>query len=222
MTHWMCTNCGYYLQGSAPPERCPDCAQSCVFNDVTCYRPDCGGEHNLDPLLVGATLGKLTGAEVRPRQRTTPPLEAAPAVRIFQGLTDKQIERVRVLGKTEVYEPGQVICTEGTESTKLYLVEEGQVAVESEVSGQMRVPFAIVTEGQAFGWSSLVPPYRRTATDIALTKVRVLAIDREPLLALMRSDPALGLTVMQNVASIISSRLRNLELEMIGLVQGWR
>jgi hypothetical protein len=57
------------------------------------------------------------------------------------------------------------------------------------------------------------------ATVTASSKAKVLAIEREPLLSLMQKDPSLGLTIMQNIASIISSRLRNLELEMVGMVQ---
>jgi rubredoxin len=53
--HWMCTNCGYQQRSDAPPADCPSCKQTCAFNDVTCYRPDCGGEVNADPILVQAT-----------------------------------------------------------------------------------------------------------------------------------------------------------------------
>jgi CRP-like cAMP-binding protein len=147
------------------------------------------------------------------------PVEAVPIAEVMSGLNDKQRQKVRNLGHVETYEQNAVICTEGDESRKLYLVEEGQVAVQSELGRGMRIPITIVSEGQAFSWSVLVPPYKLTATVTASTKTRVLAIEREPLLSLMKADPALGLTIMQNVSSIISSRLRNLELEMVGLVQ---
>ena len=138
------------------------------------------------------------------------------------GLTDKQKQKLRSLGRVETYEQNAVICTEGDESRKLYLVEEGQVAVQSELGKGMRIPITIVSKGQAFGWSVVVPTHKLTATVTAASKTKVLAIEREPLLSLMKADPALGLTIMQNVASIISSRLRNLELEMVGLVQRTR
>ncbi len=50
---WKCTMCGYTLQASIPPGACPSCNQTCVFTDVTCYTPECGGTGNLDPRLVG-------------------------------------------------------------------------------------------------------------------------------------------------------------------------
>jgi CRP-like cAMP-binding protein/rubredoxin len=224
MTHWMCTTCGYYFQGPTPLDKCPGCNQACAFNDVTCYRPDCGGESNVDPLLVGGTLGTLTGAraaQAKPSISHTP-VESAPIAEIMGGLTDKQKQKVRNLGRVETYEQNAVICNEGDESRKLYLVEEGQVAVQSELGKGMRIPITIVSEGQAFGWSVLVPPHKLTATVTASSKTKVLAIEREPLLSLMQKDPSLGLTIMQNIASIVASRLRNLELEMVGMVQRLR
>jgi len=224
MTHWMCTTCGYYYQGPAPLDKCPGCNLVCAFNDVTCYRPDCGGESNVDPLLVGATLGTLTGsraAQAKPRISHTP-VESVPIAEIMGGLSEKQKQKVRNLGRVETYEQNAVICTEDDESRKLYLVEEGQVAVQSELGRGMRIPITIVSEGQAFGWSVLVPPHKLTATVTASSKTKVLAIEREPLLSLMHADPSLGLTIMQNIASIVASRLRNLELEMVGMVQRLR
>ena len=221
MTHWMCTTCGYYFQGPTPLDKCPGCNQACAFNDVTCYRPDCGGESNVDPLLVGGTLGTLTGArapQTKPRISHTS-VESIPIAEIMGGLSEKQKQKVRNLGRLETYEQNAVICNEGDESRKLYLVEEGQVAVQSELGKGMRIPITIVSEGQAFGWSVLVPPHKLTATVTASSKTKVLAIEREPLLSLMQKDPSLGLTIMQNIASIVASRLRNLELEMVGMVQ---
>jgi CRP-like cAMP-binding protein len=178
----------------------------------------------VDPLLVGATLGTLTGVKAPPAKPKIAhtPVESIPIAEIFSGLNDKQRQKVRNLGRIETYEQNAVICTEDSESRKLYLVEEGQAAVQSELGRGMRIPITIVSEGQAFGWSVLVPPHRLTATVTASSRTRVLAIEREPLLALMKADPALGLTIMQNIASIVASRLRNLELEIVGLVQRTR
>ncbi|MCX8126487.1 MAG: hypothetical protein N3E40_05065 [Dehalococcoidia bacterium] len=61
MPYWMCTNCGYLMNVAAAPEKCPGCGLPCQFNNVTCYRPECGGEENVDPWLVEATLKGLRG-----------------------------------------------------------------------------------------------------------------------------------------------------------------
>ncbi len=244
MTHWMCTMCGYYLQASAPPNRCPSCEQVCAFNDVTCYRPECGGAQNVDPLVVGSTLSMVKrGAEapISPRPSSSKPIPLAellrghhlenqeeleqlsfwaiPQVEILKGLSKQQRQKLRSLGQIELYDPNRVICAEGAQARKFYLVEEGRVSVESQVCRGMQFPISIVYPGQAFGWSALIQPHVYTATVMALSKTRVIAIEQEALLAMLQSDPSIGFILMQNVASIVASRLRTVELALVGLLQ---
>jgi CRP/FNR family cyclic AMP-dependent transcriptional regulator len=249
MAHWMCTTCGYYLQSSAPPGRCPGCEQICAFNDVTCYRPECGGEQNIDPLVVGNTLRMLkegtkpaaTARSIFPSSKKLPLVEiltgqnlndkedleqlsfwAISQLEILRGLSKEQRQQLKGLGRLESYKPDSLICTEGEEARKFYLVEDGRVAVESQVARGMRFPLSIVYPGQAFGWSALVPPYVYTATVIPLSETRVIAIEQEALLSMMKADPQLGFTIMQNVACIVASRLRTMELALAGLFQQGR
>lgn len=248
MAHWMCTRCGYYLQSSVPPNRCPSCEQICAFNDVTCYRPECGGEQNIDPLVVGSTLKMLkespspaAGNRSAPFSKGIPLVEiltersvkdeedleqlsfwAISQLEILRGLSREQRQQIKGLGKTEHYKPDTVICTEGAEARTFYLVEDGRVAVESQVARGMRFPLSIVYPGQAFGWSALVPPYVYTATVLSLSETRVTAIDQEALHSLMKSNPSLGFIIIQNVACIVASRLRTMELALAGLFQQGR
>jgi rubrerythrin len=49
--HWKCGKCGNTIQAPTPPEICPSCKEKCLFKDVTCYTPDCGGPGGVDPRL---------------------------------------------------------------------------------------------------------------------------------------------------------------------------
>ena len=51
---WICSECDYVLQAENPPRECPQCHRQCLFSDVTCYVPECGGQANLDLRLVAA------------------------------------------------------------------------------------------------------------------------------------------------------------------------
>jgi rubrerythrin len=50
-TFWKCSKCGYLLTANVPPAECPSCKEKCLFNNVTCYTPECGGPGNIDPRL---------------------------------------------------------------------------------------------------------------------------------------------------------------------------
>jgi hypothetical protein len=203
------------------PDLCPSCRLECAFNDVTCYHSECKGEQNIDPLLVGRTLGNLKGVPgVASKPKPMPlPTETLPLVEILRGLIEQEKEQFKGLGRVEQYEPNAVIFNEGAEARTFYLVEEGQAAVESLLGRGMRIPTVVVSAGQAFGWSALVPPHVYTATVVALSTLRVIAIEREKLLAQMQANTSFGLTIMQNVASMISSRLRSLEFTLVGFLQ---
>ncbi len=59
MPWWECSNCFYTFQGEAAPNACPHCAQTCTFNNVTCYVPECGhssnGKEHIDQRLIHKT-----------------------------------------------------------------------------------------------------------------------------------------------------------------------
>ena len=224
MTHWMCTSCGYYLQSAVMPDRCPSCRQASAFNNVTCCRPDCGGEQNIDPLLVGTTLRTLTGVPKPTDKSNLLPLstEPLPVVEILRGLDDQEKRHLIELGRVEHYESNVVIVKEGAEAQTFYLVEEGQVTVESQLTRGRLFPISIISVGQAFGWSALVPPYLYRATVVTQSKAKVVAIDRAELLHRMQTDTSFGLKIMQNVAATISARLRSMELALMGLLQSDR
>ena len=52
---WKCSECGFQFRAEKPPEKCPNCKETCTFIDITCYTPDCGGPEsgNFDPKLAG-------------------------------------------------------------------------------------------------------------------------------------------------------------------------
>ena len=54
MAKWMCSECGYQMSAEEPPKECPSCKKDCLFSDVTCYVPECGGGRNVNPQVVDA------------------------------------------------------------------------------------------------------------------------------------------------------------------------
>ncbi|MHC4197414.1 MAG: Crp/Fnr family transcriptional regulator [Planctomycetota bacterium] len=111
------------------------------------------------------------------------------------------------LGKT--YKDGDVIVQEGTESREMYVVQSGQVKVVRG-SGNTEAVLAILKDGDMFGEMSLLDAKPRSATVKALGEARVLAIDHEMFLKLVRVDPALALRVLRQMGK----RIRDLNSKL--------
>jgi len=218
MAHWMCSNCGYYSEWTSPPDRCPACKESCTFSNVTSYGPHVAEGH-LDLRVAGyatknsaAVQSRRDGpADVRPASEVIHP------VYLFGNLTEQQQERVRTLERIEMYDADAIIARQGTKAHKFWQVDEGQVGVRHELPNGKHIQIAVVSPGGGVGWSAVIRPHQFSATLIALSKTRLRAIEGEALLRLMREDTRIGLSVMQDIAEVIGSRLRNLEAKMVGL-----
>ncbi len=220
MPFWMCTLCGHCLNTVAPPDKCPHCQQACSFRNVTCYRPECGGEQNIDPLLTADIFRLMKGVLVSTENnKRMIYLSELTAVQLFDGLTEEQEQKILDMGISEVYEPGTIICRENDKAQTLYIVEEGTIAIEVENGPSKRIPVCTVSKGGVFGWSCLVPPYRLTASVISLSKSKCLAISGNDLQQLCNQDPIIGFKIMQNISSVASSRLKNLKLELMSVVR---
>jgi rubredoxin len=55
---WICSECDYVFEAEKPYDTCPQCHKKCVFSDVTCYIPECGGPGLLDAKLVAQKVRK--------------------------------------------------------------------------------------------------------------------------------------------------------------------
>jgi CRP/FNR family cyclic AMP-dependent transcriptional regulator len=139
---------------------------------------------------------------------------------IFSGLTEKELEAATAITDLVSYERGGVIFRENEEAVDLYVLLEGRVAIEFEVGHHQEAVVHIVREGQAFGWSALVQPYRFTATARCQQDCHVITVDRAGLRRLMDKDCYMGFVIMEKLAELISGRLRETRLQLISMIHG--
>ena len=128
---------------------------------------------------------------------TVRPAAGAPAERsdIFdrKGLADLQGE----LGRPEpaVFQTGKVIMSAGAVGAFMYVVLEGRVAISV---GDSVVEH--VGPGGMFGELALVDRSARAATATAETDCKLLAINRNEVLNLLKSKPVFGASLLKSIA----------------------
>ena len=132
---------------------------------------------------------------------------------LFWGLSDDELDKVLPLCREEVYEAGTVIYREGTLCRIMYIVESGKVALEINLHISRAVEESattqVVTQGGCVGHSGLVYPYILTATGRSLERTKVIALDAAGLRGLFKENPEMGCRTMNNLAKVVSSRLKH-------------
>ena len=92
----------------------------------------------------------------------------------------------------EVYEPGQVIVREGDLGRRLFLIREGEAEVVRDDGQGGEEHLAVLGPGDHFGEVSVFEEKRRTATVRARTRVRILSLGQDEVLALSGSLQPFG------------------------------
>ncbi len=139
-------------------------------------------------------------------------IETLRKTQLFKNLSDEQLDVVAPLCRQVHCLSGKVFFSEGDEATDLFVVLEGEVALEVDLfMGDHVRPQTITVEKVAkddsFGWSALVEPRRMTTTARCTRDVDIVAINGDDLKALLEKHPDIGMIVMENVAKIVRGRL---------------
>ena len=103
--------------------------------------------------------------------------------------------RSRSLGgiRTQHYEPGEVIISQGEIGRELFAVENGEVeVVRRKANGAGEETVALLGRGEVFGEKALLQDTPRTATVRARTAIDTLVVPREDFAALVGHFEVLG------------------------------
>jgi CRP-like cAMP-binding protein len=136
---------------------------------------------------------------------------------LVQDLTPDQLQKLAAISHEAVFSEGQVIFRENDLGELVYLVREGQIAIEQYVPGQGRTTILTVGPDQILGWSALFPAARKTAGARAMEPTETIAINASQLRDLMHEDHDLGCTLLWRVAEVIANRLRATRLQLMDI-----
>jgi CRP/FNR family cyclic AMP-dependent transcriptional regulator len=139
---------------------------------------------------------------------------------IFEGLTDRELEEVSRISEIRECPKGTVIFRENEDSESLYLLLQGNVAINIEIGRHQEAIVHSVGAGEAFGWSALVQPYQFTASAMCVNNSRIVVIDRFALRKLIDLDCHMGFVIMEKLAELVSERLRDTRLQLISMLHG--
>jgi CRP/FNR family transcriptional regulator, cyclic AMP receptor protein len=120
-------------------------------------------------------------------------------VPLFAGLLPSELDRIALVMNPIQLSAGAVVCTEGEPGHELYVIAEGEAAVE-------RAGHTITKlhQGDHFGELALLDRGPRSATVRALSDCRLYVLGDVSLAALLNEVPALA----QKLLATLATRLR--------------
>ena len=129
---------------------------------------------------------------------------------LLRGIDGELLDRLEQAGRTLVAPSGMTLFRLGDPADNLYIVLRGRVALTLPIeirAAQQDVTVDEKGRGDVLGWSALVPPHRSTMSAKAIIDSELFALPGEVLANALREQPAAGLEVMTNLASVIGRRM---------------
>ena len=142
-------------------------------------------------------------------------------VDIFAGLSDEELKPIVRVSSQRTYQAGARCAAEGEITDELRIVNEGKVAIEMKIEAApytQTLGIATLTRGKVFAWSALVEPNVLTASSRCTEKAQIICIKASDLQRIFKERPSIERVVMKNLATIISSRLRDSRTQLMRLV----
>lgn len=130
---------------------------------------------------------------------------------LLEGIPREAVTRILALGSSKTLPKGTVLFALGDQATHLFLVVGGRVNLTLPLRVGGAHQDGMVEErlpGQFLGWSGLIRPHQYTLQAVAEEETELLALPRTALLDLFSAEPALGYTILTNVAKVIGQRLQ--------------
>ena len=133
----------------------------------------------------------------------------------LKGMTPEQIALLAGCASNVVFKAGQYILKEGEPADVFYLIRQGKVQVETHIPQKGPIIIRTRRDGDVFGWSWLVPPYRWYFDARAIELTRALVIDGKCLRAKCEEDHNFGFEIMKRFLAVVVERLEGTRLQLM-------
>ena len=125
------------------------------------------------------------------------------------GIEQDDLERLNKVLTRRIFEPGEIICSEGDEGDRMWLLAKGSVSVRLTLgAGRESMRIASLARGTAIGEMSLIDSARRSATIVADEQVVCYELLRDSFAMMLSDCPTIATKLLSNLARELSRRLR--------------
>lgn len=125
----------------------------------------------------------------------------------FEGLDDKELEKLEKIGVLRKYKAHEAILKEGEGGTSFGVILKGRVEVRKGLGDGTYKALVELKDFDVIGELGFLGAATRTASIIALNDTEILEFDRPIFEKFVTSKPDIGWKVYRNMARILADRL---------------
>jgi CRP-like cAMP-binding protein len=126
-------------------------------------------------------------------------VEALKKVPLFRGVDDAKLRLLAFISERMSFRPGEHLCEQGERGDVAYIILDGTADIQISTNhGQETV--ATVKQNDVVGEISILIDVPRTASVVATTEMKVLAIAKDNFLKLLKNFPDMAIEVMRVLA----------------------
>ena len=131
------------------------------------------------------------------------------------GMDARHLQTILHGAREQQFQAGDVIFREGDPANTLYLIESGQVALETTSAGSGTTLIQMLGPGDVLGWSWLFPPFAWHFGARATQPTRMICCDGGHLLVQAEEHPSFGYDVMRRISQLLIQRLQATRKKLI-------
>ncbi len=126
----------------------------------------------------------------------------------LRGMNENDLKGLGDHPKKIKFEAGQLVFREGAQATGFYLVQYGQIALETHLKDSGNILLQSVGDGDLLGWSWLFSPYQSHFDARAIEQSAAIYIDGDFMRQYCEARPEFGCEFYKRISQIISKRLQ--------------
>jgi CRP/FNR family cyclic AMP-dependent transcriptional regulator len=146
-----------------------------------------------------------------------PPKPAVSGHPFLRSLSPAYLEILQDCAVKREFLAGEVIFREGEIADRLYLIEEGKVALESQLPPRGHLAVQELGPNEVLGWSWLFPPYVWHFGARAVEPTRALSFNGAHLLIACERNHEFGYELMKRLAQVLIRRLQATRRQLVRL-----
>jgi CRP/FNR family cyclic AMP-dependent transcriptional regulator len=125
----------------------------------------------------------------------------------LRGLADDHLATLATLCRHVAIPARQRLFEERTTADRFWLIDAGQVVIDTTVPGRGRLIIETIGRGDVTGFSWLLAPYQWRFGALTMQPMQGFEFDARAVRAACDQDPALGYQLSRRVSAVLARRL---------------